>query len=237
MLKMLALGLTAAIAFPAAAAAGGVKGRINYKGKTGSAKSIKMNTDPKCLAQHKDGFKYQKIVVDADGGLANAFIYVKEGLEGKKFTPPKESKAILDQKGCWYQPRVSGIMVGQTMTILNSDPTMHNVNAMPNFNAAMPAGVVKMKKKFKKSKVMFKIKCNVHPWMRAYVGILDHPYYAVSGADGGYEIADLPPGKYTLSVWHEKMKRQSIEITVGKDGAKADFELKKKGRKRRKKRT
>ena len=197
-------------------------------------KKIKMNADAKCDAQYKTGFKYKPISADKTGGLRDAFIHVSKGLEAKTFKPPKESKAVLDQKGCWYHPRVSGIMVGQTLKILNSDPTMHNVNAMPNFNAAMPATVKKLEKKFKKGKVMFKIKCNVHPWMRAYVGILDHPYYAVSGKDGSYEIADLPPGKYTLTVWHEKMKKSTKDITVTADGAKADFKLAKKKKKKKK---
>ena len=215
---------------------GGVKGKISYGGKASKGKKIKMSADPKCLAAYGEkGFKYKAIEVDKNGGLAHAFVYVSKGLGGKKFSPPKESKAILDQKGCWYAPLVSGIQVGQVLQIINSDPMMHNVNAMPNFNAAMPKGVPPMKKKFKKKKVMFRIKCNVHPWMKSYVGILDHPYYATSGADGTYEIKDLPPGKYTLSVWHEKMKKFSEEITVKAKGTTADFKLAKKKRKKRKK--
>jgi len=219
------LALAVALGAAPARAEGGVKGKVVFEGKASKGEAVKMNADPKCLEQHKAGFLFEPIVVGPKGELANAFIYVKQGLEGRKFDAPRESKAILDQRGCWYHPRVSGIMVGQKLEILNSDPTMHNVNAQPEFNAAMPAAVKKLEKAFKKPKVMFKIKCNVHPWMTTYVGVLEHPFYAVSGKDGSFEIKNLPPGKYTLEVWHEKLGSQTREVTVPASGATADFKF------------
>lgn len=206
-------------------ASGGVKGKVTFSGKAPKGDAVQMNADPKCLEQHKGGFLFAPIVVGAKGELANAFIYVKKGLEGKKFDAPKDAKVILEQKGCWYIPRVSGIMVGQKLEILNSDPTMHNVNAQPEFNAAMPAAIKKMEKAFKKPKVMFKIKCNVHPWMTTYAGVLEHPYYAVTGKDGAFEIVGLPAGKYTLEVWHEKLGVASQDVTVGAGGAVVNFKF------------
>lgn len=218
-------GLASLLAVKAAFAEGGVKGKITVSGAAAKGDAVKMNADPKCNEQHKSGFNFAAVEAGGKGELANVFVYVKKGLEGKKFTAPAEPKAILDQKGCWYYPRVSGIMVGQKMEILNSDPTMHNVNAQPEFNAAMPAAVKKLEKTFKKPKVMFKIKCNVHPWMTTYVGVLEHPYYAVSGKDGSFEIKGLPAGKYTLEAWHEKLGAVTQDVTVGAAGATSDFKF------------
>ncbi len=205
--------------------ADGLKGKISTSAKGGKGDAVKMNADPKCHEQHKAGFQFQPIVVGAKGELADAFVYVKKGLEGKKFDAPKSPLVLLDQKGCWYTPRVAGVMVGQEFKIMNSDPVNHNVNAAPEFNAPMPPTLKEIKKTFKKSKVMLRVKCNIHPWMTSYVGVLDHPYYAVSGKDGSYEIKGLPAGKYTIEVWHEKLGAVEKEVTVGAAGATADFSL------------
>ena len=219
------LMLSVLLSASAASAAGGVKGKVTFEGKAPKGDAVKMSADAKCLEQHKGGFNFSPVTAGGKGELAEVFVYVKTGLEGKSFDVPKDAKAILDQKGCWYYPHVSGIMVGQKLQILNSDPTMHNVNAQPDFNAAMPAGLKPLEKSFKKAKVMFKIKCNVHPWMTAYVGVLEHPYYSVSGKDGSFEIKGLPPGKYTLEAWHEKLGSQTKEVTVPASGGTADFKF------------
>lgn len=209
------------LAFMGSALAGVVKGKAGFKGVPPKSGQIKMNADPKCLAQHPGGFINEDVVVDKNGGLANVFVYVKDGLGGKTFPTPTESKVVFDQKGCWYHPHVLGIQANQTLEILNSDPTMHNVNAMakksPPFNASMPANVKPMQKKFTKPEIMVKIKCNVHPWMAAYAGVVDHPYYAVSGKDGSFEIKDLPGGKYVVEAWHEKFGTSTQEVTVVDD--------------------
>lgn len=222
-----------AVAASLASAEGGVKGKVSFEGKAPKGEAVKMNADPKCLAQHKEAFLFAPIVVGAKGELANVFVYVRKGVEGKKFEVPKEPKQILDQKGCWYYPHVSGLMAGQKLEILNSDPTMHNVNAQPEFNAAMPAGIKPMEKVFKKptvntddpKKAMFKIKCNVHPWMTTYVGVTEHPYYAVTDKGGSFEIKGLPPGKYTLAAWHEKLGLLTRDLEVKAEGATADFKF------------
>ena len=132
------------------------------------------------------------------------------------------------QKGCHYVPHVQGVQVGQPLQIVNSDSTLHNVHGMPKqskeFNLGMPIQGMKLDRKFDKPEVMVKFKCDVHPWMNAYVGVLDHPFFAVSGADGQYEIKDLPAGTYTVEAWHEKFGVQTQEITVTDAAAgSADF--------------
>lgn len=228
MMRRLACGvlpLLAAVHGASAFAEGGVRGEVTFSGKAPEGTAVKMKADPKCLDQHKEGFTFETVAAGPKGELSNVFVYVKKGLEGKGFQAPKEPKVILDQKGCWYHPHVSGIMVGQTLQIVNSDPTMHNVNAQPNFNAAMPAGIKPLEKTFKKARVMFPIKCNVHPWMKAYIGVLEHPYYAVSGKDGAFEIKGLPPGRYTLEAWHERLGVAVQEVTVAASGATAAFKF------------
>lgn len=210
--------------FAATGDAGGIKGKISFAGKAPAPQDVKMYADPKCLQAHPKGMKYQPVSVDKKGGLSDAFVYVKVGLEGKKFNPPTEPKTVLDQKGCWYMPRVLGLQVGQPLVVLNSDPTMHNVNAQPEFNIGMPPGM-KATKVFKKPQVMATLKCNVHPWMYGYIGVLEHPFYAVTNADGSFEIKDLEPGKYVIEAWHEKLGTISKEIDVPAAGATLDLKF------------
>ncbi|MBI4386782.1 MAG: hypothetical protein HY551_05320, partial [Elusimicrobia bacterium] len=191
----------------------GFRGRVVFAGKIPPARVLPMGSDPICLKQHPKGFIFQPFAVGKTGGLADVFVYVKKGLEGKNFETPKEA-AVLDQKGCWYYPRVIGAMVGQRVELLNSDPTIHNVNALPEFNVSMPPGLKKIEKTFVKPAVMQKLKCNVHPWMTAYVGVLEHPFYAVTDLDGAYEIRGLPPGKYVLEAWHERLGVLTRAVTV-----------------------
>jgi plastocyanin len=187
-----------------------------------------MNADPKCVKMHsgKDVVSEQ-VVVNPNNTLQNVFIYVKKGLEGKKFPVPSDKKTI-DQKGCMYSPHVFGVMAGQPIEISNDDPTLHNIHALPKnskqFNIAQPKQGMKMTQKFDKSEVMVKVKCEVHNWMAAYVGVLDHPFYAVSGNDGAFSIKNLPAGTYEIEAWHEKFGTQTMSVTVGASDTKtADF--------------
>jgi hypothetical protein len=155
------------------------------------------------------------------------FIYVKKGLEGKKFPTPTQ-KVSIDQQGCTYHPHVFGMMAKQPLEIINSDNTLHNIHALPKssspFNLAQPKQGTRMTKTFDKSEVMVKIKCDVHGWMAAYVGVLDHPFYAVSDDKGGFTIKDLPAGSYEIEAWHEKYGAQTMKVTVGAADVKtADF--------------
>lgn len=195
--------------------AGGVKGVISYAGPDGDT-PIAMNADPTCLSLHTTPVDTGKYLVK-DGKLGNVFVYVKTGLEGKSFPVPTEKK-VLDQHGCQYSPHVMGIQVGQALSIKNSDATLHNIHAMPKsnaeFNQGQPIQNMEFDKTFDKVELMVPFKCDVHPWMNAYLGVLDHPYYAVSIEDGTFSIDKLPAGTYTLEAWHEELGTATQQVTV-----------------------
>jgi plastocyanin len=180
---------------------------------------IRMDADPVCSGLHENGVETEQIV-GGEGVLGNVFIYVKSGLSGS-YPAPAESK-LLEQKGCQYFPHVSGIQVGQTLVIRNDDPTLHNVHALPQknqeFNQGQPFQGMELERKFDQPEVMVRFKCDVHPWMSSYAGVLDHPFYAVSAEDGTFSIGNLPAGTYTLEAWHETLGSQTMEVTV-EDGA------------------
>jgi plastocyanin len=195
--------------------AGGVKGVVNYSGPDADT-PIAMNADPTCASLHTTPVDTGKYLVK-DGKLGNVFVYVKTGLEGKSFPTPTEKK-VLDQQGCQYHPHVMGIQVGQALSIKNSDATLHNIHGMPKanaeFNQGQPIQNMEFDHTFDKAEVMVPFKCDVHPWMNAYLGVLTHPYYAVSGEDGTFSIDKLPPGTYTLEAWHEELGTATKDVTV-----------------------
>jgi hypothetical protein len=209
---------------PATAAT--VNGTILFEGTAPAEDKINMSADPQCAGMHSDAVYTEKAVVK-DGKLQWAFIYVKDGLGNRTFPTPTTA-AVIDQKGCQYQPHVLGVMVNQPLDILNSDETLHNIHAQPTnsdqFNIGMPLKNMKQTKKFPAAEVMIPVKCDVHPWMSSYIGVLTHPYFAVSGADGNFSIQGLPPGTYTLEAWHEKFGVQTQQVVVGPSETKtADF--------------
>lgn len=229
-LALIGIGLGFLLYPKGATAVGGstLAGKVIFEGAAPSPTPIRMDADPACMLQNKDGGTAEDVIVNSNGTLKNVFVYVKQGLEGQKFDPPTEP-VVLDQKGCRYQPHVFGIMVNQPVQIINSDGTLHNVHAVPKnnkeFNLGMPIQGMKLAQKFALPEVMVKIKCEVHPWMAAYGGVLDHPFYAVTGDDGTFFIKDLPPGEYTLEAWHEKYGTQTATIKVP-DTTEASFTFK-----------
>lgn len=202
-----------------------IKGSIAYKGKAPRRRRIKMDADPACVDANIEKVYDESIVISDNGGLENVFVYVKTGVEGQTFPVPEEP-VVFDQSSCAYTPHVFGIRAKQKLEILNSDPTLHNVHATPKesaeFNVGMPTQGMKITKKFKNPEVMVHIKCEVHPWMNAYCGVMDHPYFTVAGAGGTFELPTLPAGTYTIEAWHEKLGTQTQEITVG-DGETAEI--------------
>ena len=203
--------------------AGSITGTVAFKGSVGKLKTIDMSQDPSCPTDPQT----PDVVVVNNSKLANVFVYVKEGLGPVAF-PASSQPAVLDQKGCRYAPHVLGLRVGQTLKILNSDLTEHNVHPMPKNNAdwnesQMPRGAP-LTKTFQHPEIMMSVQCNQHPWMKAYVSVLPHPYFAVTAQDGSFQINDLPPGEYTLAAIHEKLGERSLKIKVGpKEAAKANF--------------
>jgi plastocyanin len=220
--------LAAGVLQAVAADSGVVQGKVTVKGAPTKEIQIDMSADPKCSVQHKEPAFTQRILVNEKGELRNAFVWVKEGIT-QQYDPPA-TPVVLNQEGCVYKPYIFGIQVGQELQIKNSDPTLHNVHAVPvvnrEFNLAQPVQGMVTSKKFSKQEVCVKFKCDVHPWMFAYAGVVSHPFFAVTGADGSYKINGLPPGDYTVEVWHNKLGTQEAKLKVGDGETKtADFIL------------
>ena len=200
------------------ATAGAISGRIMLDGDAPPADAIQMAADPNCARMHDSPVMTEFVITDMEGGLQNAFVYIKGGLEGMSFPTPTEP-VTLNQEGCVYVPHVLGIQVGQELNILNSDATLHNIHATPSvnreFNIGQPVANMSTTRTFDSVEVMVPFKCDVHRWMNSYAGVLDHPYFAVSGTDGSFSIGNVPPGDYTVGVWHERLGEQEIAVTVG----------------------
>ncbi len=207
-----------------AATAGDVKGMVMLDGMAPKNEGIKMNADPVCVKENTTPQFQETYEVGSDGkSLANVFVYVKDGLGNYVYDPPTDMPRI-DQKNCRYHPHVFGMRVGQTLEILNSDPTLHNIHALPKanseFNNGQPIQGMKMNHTFTAKEVMVPFKCDVHGWMNAYVGVLDHPYFATTDKDGKFELKGLPPGTYTIEAWHEKLGASTQSVTLGAKDAK-----------------
>jgi len=199
------------------ATAGNIAGRVAFDGTAPRAEPVRMDSDPNC-ARQGSGTTDETVVVGTNGALQNVFVYVKDGLGDLRF-PVRSAPAILDQKGCRYVPHVLGVQVGQQVEVLNSDPTLHNVHAVPTanreFNTGQPIQGMKHTHTFSTKEVMVPFKCDVHGWMRAYIGVLDHPFFAVTGSDGSFTLEGLPPGTYTVEAWHESLGTQTQTVTIG----------------------
>lgn len=197
--------------------AGSISGTIRYKGRRPVRTPIDMSEDPACVAAHQGKAFDESLVIGPANGLGNVFIYVEKGLEGKAFAPPAQTVTI-DQRGCWFRPRVMGIQTGQVLQVINSDPVTHNIHPMAHINRewnhSQGSGDQPLSRRFLKTEVMMPVKCNIHRWMHAYIGVVDHPYFAVSSDDGTYKIENLPPGSYTIGLWQEKLGTQEQQVTV-----------------------
>ena len=209
---------------PAAGGAGGptgdasVTGTVKFAGTAPANPTIDMTEEAACKSKHTGTVVDSQYVV-TDGGLGNVFVYVKSGLpEGATYPTPTES-VVIDQQGCIYRPRVFGVQVGQKVDIKNSDPVLHNIKAVPKenrgFNISQPTAGMTTTRTFSTAEVMVPLQCNVHGWMNAHVGVLPHPFFATTSADGKFTIKNLPPGTYTIEAWHEKLGTQTTTVTVG----------------------
>jgi hypothetical protein len=202
--------------------AGDVRGTVTLTGAAPRNEPIRMNADPVCVKEAKGPQTQETFVVSSDGKLANVFVYVKDGLGNYAYDPPPGG-AKLDQHGCRYTPHVFGLRVGQPLEIINSDPTLHNIHATPKnnpeFNNGQPIQGMKMTHTFNNPEVMVPFKCDVHGWMNAYVGVVPHPYFAVTKEDGSFELKGLPPGTYTIEAWHERLGTMTQSVTLAEKGS------------------
>jgi plastocyanin len=196
------------------ATAGSVTGHITLMGTPPANEPIKTKSDPNCTKP----LTTQTFVVGKAGALANVFVYVKDGLGNRVFAVPA-TPVVLAQTNCQYEPHVFGVQVGQTLDIVSNDPTLHNIHAIPEanqeFNFGQGGAGSHMQHVFSTKEVMVPFKCDVHHWMNAYVGIVDHPFFAVTGTDGAFSLSGLPPGKYTIEAVHEKLGRMTQDVEVG----------------------
>jgi len=196
---------------------GTITGKVSYEGPAPELKKIDMSGDANCAAAAGD--KTADDVVVTDGKLANVFVYLKGGVTDKNTFETPSEPVVLDQQGCRYHPRVFGIQTNQTFKVINSDKTTHNIHPSPKtnpeWNKMQAQGAPAIEEKFKRPETLIPVKCNQHPWMKANIGVLSHPFFAVTAKDGTYTIKDVPPGNYTLVFWHEVKGEQSQQVTVG----------------------
>src|SRR5262245_24268419 len=224
-------GRVTVLGWPGVAAAATINGTITFAGTPPGLKPLAMEAEPICHKKH--GSKpapNEALVLGAGQSMANIMVWVSKGLPAGKTYPAPKTPVTLDQDGCAYKPHVMGIMVGQPYRILNSDGILHNIHTLPklnvSFNRGQPATVKEMSTTFPKPEGMFHIKCDVRPWMSAYIGVFTHPFFAVTGTYGKFTLPNLDAGTYEITDWHERLGTQTASITVGASDTKAqDFKF------------
>ncbi len=206
-------------------AAGGValRGRVLFDGPKPERREINMTKDPTCIKLHGDKpVLSEELIVGDDGGVQNVFVYIRRGAPKVEYPVPDEV-IELDQKDCMYRPRVQGMRVGQMLRVLNNDPVTHNVRSYPvrnrAFNFGQPAESGPRDRVFDSPEREIEIQCDIHPWMHAYLFVMEHPFFAVTDDNGNYSIADLPAGDYSLAIWHEQLGKQQRDVTVAEHDA------------------
>lgn len=195
--------------------AGNISGTVTFEGTPPPPEVLDMASEADCAATYSGDPEVSWVDVSG-GGLGDVFVYVREGLGGMNFPVPSQS-VVIDQQGCQYRPLVAGVMVGQSVAFRNSDGLLHNINASPTanrpFNVSQPVNM-DTEREFAAEEVMIPIQCDVHGWMAGYIGVLAHPYHAVSGAGGGFDLSQLPPGEYVIEAWHSRLGTQEQTVTV-----------------------
>lgn len=195
-----------------------IKGTIHFQGTPPSPIRIRMDAVPYCVKANAGPVYAQQVEVNSNKTLRDVFVYVKQGLGDRNFPVPSDA-VELDQKGCWYYPHVLGIMAGQKLDVKNSDDTNHNIHVLPavnrEWNMSMPPGAPDLIREFARPEVMVPVKCNVHPWMKAYIGVVNSPFYAVTGKEGTFTLSGLPPGDYNIEAWQEKYGTQDQKVSLG----------------------
>jgi plastocyanin len=216
------LGCAAVLAVLAASAiawagpgGGSVSGKVTYEGTPAKQKPIDMSKEPSCASQHATPITTETVVVGPGNALENVVVYVSAGAPDDA-TPPSQAASIT-QKGCQYIPHVVPLVVNQELKVINADQTSHNIHPLAKvnreWNKSQPPGTPPFSEKFDKPEFI-PVKCNIHPWMHSSFVVLKNSHYAVSGGDGGFTLANLPAGKYTVTAWHESYGEQTQEVTI-----------------------
>jgi len=222
-LRMAALGAALGLG-GAVAHAGTVTGTVVYEGTVPNLKPLSVSAEPACAKKHPT-IPNEALVLGDGQAMANVIVHVTKGLPAGKTWPAPKEPVVMDQVGCQYVPHVLGVMVGQPLKVLNSDGVLHNVHALPKvnrpFNMAMPPTRTEAIETFTKAEGMFTVKCDVHPWMQAFVGVFADPFFDVTTKDGKFSIQNLDAGTYTIEAWHEKLGTQTATVTVGASDSKS----------------
>ena len=213
-----------------AVAASTINGTITFEGKTPNLKPLAMDADPACAKKHTAPVPNEMLALGPGNTMGNIMVFVSKGVPAGKTYPAPKTPVTLDQNGCVYKPHVMGIQVGQPYRILNSDGVLHNIHTLPkinaSFNKGMPPTLKEASTVFDKPETMFHIKCDVHPWMSAYIAVFTHPFYSVTGTDGKFSISGLDAGTYEITAWHEKLGTQTATVTVtGSDTKSQNFKF------------
>lgn len=197
-----------------------ISGVVNFTGTAPELEPIFMDAEPVCQEKYPDGAFTETVIVNDNGTLQNVFLSVKEGLPDQEWAVSSDA-ALLDQTGCRYVAHVIGVQVGQDIVIRNSDGILHNIHPMPTnnrpFNIGQPVEM-ETTRQFSTSEIMIPVECDVHDWMLGYIGVVDHPFFAVTGSDGSFEISGLPAGDYVIEAWHELYGTQTLSVSVPEDG-------------------
>ncbi len=200
------------------ATAGSISGTVELNGAAPRMKTINMAAEPSCAKQHSTPATSQEVLVGKNNGLENVVVYLKGNFSEYKFDS-KLAPATITQKGCMYDPHVVVLETGQALQVINADPVTHNIHPIPKdnreWNESQPPGAPPIDQSFAHQEIAIPVKCNIHPWMKAYIAVFDDPYFAVTQKDGSFDLKNVPPGTYTLVAWHELYGTSEQPVTIG----------------------
>ena len=202
-----------------ATTAGSITGTIKLDGAPPKMKIINMAAEPTCAKDHaRQPAMTEDVVPGENGTLQNVVVYLQGDFSQYAFTTPT-APVTIDQKGCQYQPHVLALMTNQPLQVINSDPLTHNIHPVPKdnreWNQSQPPGAAPIDQSFARPEVAIPVKCNVHPWMKAYIAVFANPYFQVTGKDGSFDIKNVPPGTYTVTAWHELYGTREQNVIIG----------------------